>query len=239
MSGYKNSPKGMSNDGRTFSGKQGVMPYDYLLFDLGHVLVQLRELNFLKRFKPEWDERRIGRWWDNLACIRLFEAGRIDEHDFLKMAVHETEFQGSRDEFRALFAGWVLGVYPGAEALIDGIKDRVRIGVLSNTNPLHIDIIRGYSNLLDLFHDRFFSYELGLLKPDPRAYEHVLEKIGMPAGRVVFFDDNRANIAAAAAVGLQSIWVSGFDDLAQRLAHMTPGKAGGDSADVIYDRYNK
>ena len=211
----------------TSTGKHDVMPYDYLLFDLGHVLVQLRRLSFLKRFKPHWDEQQIDRWWSNLTCIRLFEVGQIDEGAFLKMAVEETDYRGSPAEFRALFAGRVLGVYPGAEALIDRLKDRIRIGVLSNTNPLHISVLRSYSNLLDSFHDRFLSYELGLLKPDRRIYERVLEKIGMPAERVVFFDDNRANTAAAAAVGLQSIWVSGFEDLIQRLARLAPAKRSG------------
>jgi len=193
------------------------MSYEYLLFDLGNVLVQLRTFDFLVRFKPEWDKQQIEHWWSNLVCIRLFETGQIDEHAFLERAVQETGFAGTISEFRDLFASWVLGVYPGAEALIDGLKKKVRIGVLSNTNPFHISLLRSRSNLLDAFHDCFYSYELGVLKPDQRTYEYVLERIKMPAERVVFFDDNRTNVEAAAVVGLQAIWVSGFEDLTKKL----------------------
>ncbi len=142
------------------------MGYDYLLFDLGHVLVQLRTYSHLKRFKPGWSEPQIERWWSNLACIHLFETGQIDERAFLNMAAEETDFAGTITEFRDLFASWILGLYPGAEDLINGLRKQVRIGALSNTNPLHINIIRREANMLEAFHELFFSYEIGLLKPD-------------------------------------------------------------------------
>jgi len=201
------------------------MPYDYLLFDLGHVLVQLRTFSFLKRFKPGWSAVQIDHWWSNLDCIRLFETGQIEERAFLKMAAEETAFAGTIAEFRDLFASWVLGVYPGAEELINDLRKQVRIGVLSNTNPLHINIINRDTNMLELFDDRFYSYEMGLMKPDRRVYEKALSRIGVPADRIVFFDDNRTNIEAATAVGLQSILVSDFDDLAQKIGRIRLGKA--------------
>jgi len=198
------------------------MAYEYFLFDLGRVLVQLRTLSFLKRFKPGWTESQIDHWWSNLACIGLFESGQINEDVFLEMATEETEFAGTITEFREIFSGWVLGVYPGAEDLINRVRNQVRIGVLSNTNALHINIIRRDTRLLEAFHDQFFSYELGLLKPDRRVYEHVLDKIEVPAEQVVFFDDNQANIRAAAAVGLQSVLVSGFEELAKQINRLLP-----------------
>ena len=198
------------------------MPYKYFLFDLGRVLVQLRPLSFLKRFKPGLSAVEIDQWWGNLACIREFETGRIDEDLFLESAVVETGFAGTVAEFRELFAGWILGVYPGAENLLKRLRKKVRIGVLSNTNALHIDIIRRDTDLLPIFHDQFFSYQLGMLKPDQRVYAHVLEQIGMPPDNIVFFDDSQANIDAAAAAGLQSVLVSDFENLVKKIDVLMP-----------------
>ena len=198
------------------------MPYEYFLFDLGRVLVQLRPLSYLKRFKPGWSETEIDQWWGNLTCIRKFETGQVDEDLFLEMATRETEFKGTVTEFRELFASWVLGAYPGAEALIRRLRTQIRVGVLSNTNALHINIIHRDTDLLGAFHDQFFSYEMGMLKPDKGVYEYVLKQIGLPPDKVVFFDYSQANIDAATAMGMQSILVPGFKDLVQRINYLMP-----------------
>ena len=45
-----------------------------------------------------------------------------------------------------------------------------------------------------------------ILKPDPRIYLMVVERLGIAAGDCVFVDDQPGNIAGAEAVGMQSVW---------------------------------
>jgi putative hydrolase of the HAD superfamily len=54
----------------------------------------------------------------------------------------------------------------------------------------------------DLFDATFYSYELGVAKPDPGYFTAVLDRLDEPADRVLFVDDNRANVEAARTVGL-------------------------------------
>jgi FMN phosphatase YigB (HAD superfamily) len=42
----------------------------------------------------------------------------------------------------------------------------------------------------------------GFAKPDPRAYQHVLEKMQLPASEVLFIDDEPENVAAAEKLGM-------------------------------------
>ncbi|MGZ4437697.1 MAG: HAD family hydrolase [Nocardioides sp.] len=56
----------------------------------------------------------------------------------------------------------------------------------------------------ELFDDTFYSYELRLAKPDPAFFAAVLERVDLPAGDVLFVDDNAANVEAARAVGLRA-----------------------------------
>jgi putative hydrolase of the HAD superfamily len=57
---------------------------------------------------------------------------------------------------------------------------------------------------LDGFEPRFFSCYLNRVKPEPAAYQAVLEGLGASADEVVFFDDRPANVDAAKRLGLDA-----------------------------------
>ena len=48
----------------------------------------------------------------------------------------------------------------------------------------------------------------------PAAYDHVVKAIGVPASRIVFFDDLAENIEGARARGLTAVHVTSPDDVA-------------------------
>ena len=60
---------------------------------------------------------------------------------------------------------------------------------------------RGYGAWFD---QTFYSCDLGLAKPDPAYFRAILAAIDVPASSVLFIDDNEANVAGAASVGLQA-----------------------------------
>jgi putative hydrolase of the HAD superfamily len=57
----------------------------------------------------------------------------------------------------------------------------------------------GYERLFD---PMVMSAEIGLAKPDPAYFRYALERIGLPAGQVLFVDDVTANVDSARTVGL-------------------------------------
>lgn len=59
----------------------------------------------------------------------------------------------------------------------------------------------GYADLMD---GAFYSYELRLAKPDPAYFETILDRLGLPAGEVLFLDDSAGNVDAARGVGLRA-----------------------------------
>ncbi|WP_350274627.1 HAD-IA family hydrolase [Kribbella sp. HUAS MG21] len=59
---------------------------------------------------------------------------------------------------------------------------------------------RGYGAWFDA---TFYSCDVGLAKPDPAYFRAILSAIDLPASSVLFIDDNEANVAGAASVGLQ------------------------------------
>jgi glucose-1-phosphatase len=61
------------------------------------------------------------------------------------------------------------------------------------------------------------SSTIGLRKPDAAAFDHVVKAIGVPAERIVFFDDLADNIEGARARGLVAVLVTSPDDVANAL----------------------
>ena len=61
---------------------------------------------------------------------------------------------------------------------------------------------QAYADVLGHFREMFLSSTIGLRKPDAAAYDHVVKAIGVPASRIVFFDDLAENIEGARARGL-------------------------------------
>jgi putative hydrolase of the HAD superfamily len=60
----------------------------------------------------------------------------------------------------------------------------------------------------------------GLRKPDPRIYELVLERVGVPAEHAVFLDDLGINLKPARAMGMTTIKVIDPDDALRELANV-------------------
>ena len=46
---------------------------------------------------------------------------------------------------------------------------------------------------------------MGLEKPDPKAYQLLLEQLALPANEVVFIDDKEENVEAARKLGVDAI----------------------------------
>ena len=51
----------------------------------------------------------------------------------------------------------------------------------------------------------------GVMKPDPRAYTLVLERLGVPAEGTVFVDDQPVNLRGAEVVGLTPVHLDPTD----------------------------
>ena len=59
---------------------------------------------------------------------------------------------------------------------------------------------------------------MGLRKPERAAFEHVARELGMPTGRILFFDDTAANIDGALAVGMPALRVRSPADVEHAVA---------------------
>lgn len=90
-------------------------------------------------------------------------------------------------------------------ALINSLRGYYRTVLLSNA---WIDMRKNVAQrfgTLDAFEMLVFSAEVGMRKPDPKVFQHVLDLLGADPEEVVFIDDFAENIQAARRLGLRTI----------------------------------
>jgi putative hydrolase of the HAD superfamily len=99
------------------------------------------------------------------------------------------------------FRSWT-SINPGTiEVLADLRAGRTALALLSNAAPDYGSYLR-CGPLADFLAGCYVSGELGLLKPQPEIYRHVLDDLGIGAAEAVFIDDREANIRGAQALGI-------------------------------------
>ncbi len=95
---------------------------------------------------------------------------------------------------------------------IRGLRKKVKVGLLSNAwvNGRQ-KLIKLYGDFLDIFDVSIFSSEIGLRKPDERAFQAVLDQLGVAAQEAIFVDDREVNVRAAEAMGIHSVHFQNCD----------------------------
>ncbi len=185
--------------------------YKVILFDLGGVLLKLRDP--ISTFELQIDESEFLRTWIVSPSVRALESGQIDGEEFSKRMIAEMQLPMSWQELLRRFDNWPDGFYPKAIELLARIPSRYSCAILSNTNAVHWQQVDVPGNFGNRFERYFLSYESGLLKPDPDSFLQVIASYDCRPGEILFYDDNPLNVAAAVAVGMVSIRIQGADEL--------------------------
>jgi 2-haloacid dehalogenase len=111
---------------------------------------------------------------------------------------------------------------PGMHALVDELHAAgVPLFAITNFSHEFWPPFRAReAAMFDRFRDVVVSGEEKLVKPDPAIYRLALERFGLRAEEAVFIDDNAANVAGAAAVGLHAIRFTDVVPLRAELARL-------------------
>jgi HAD superfamily hydrolase (TIGR01509 family) len=153
-----------------------------------------------------------------------FECGRIDHDELIARAMRVAE-SATADQVTALIDAWLIEPYANVDRLITRLKSAaVRTACLSNTNERHWHLMTRADPrfaAVGSLDTHIASHLIGVMKPDAGAYEAIERTTGVAPNRIVFFDDNEANIAAAARRGWHAHQIDhAADPAAQMTAHL-------------------
>src|ERR1700726_2239909 len=195
---------------------------DALLFDLGRVVLDIDFSKVLACWAGHAGcepAQLVERFSTREEFYRRHETGEISDAEFfgalrasLGVAISDAQFL---EGWNAIFAGEMPGIAP----LLKRAGKRLPLYAFSITNSAHVEYFSvAHADVLGHFRELFLSSSIGLRKPDAEAFDHVVQAIGVPASRIVFFDDLAENVEGARARGLTAVHVPSPADVAETLA---------------------
>jgi HAD superfamily hydrolase (TIGR01509 family) len=178
-----------------------------VIFDLGGVIVPFdfkRAYTRMEGFCP-YPAAEIPQRLRSTDLVMRFETGGIGPEDFVREISAILELRTSHDEFCDIFNCIFMNERLMPESLLERIRDRHRLLLLSNTNPIHFSMIDGSYPIMRHFHDRVLSYEVGAQKPSPRIYQEAIARAGCRTEECFFTDDVALFVEAARREGIDAV----------------------------------
>lgn len=176
---------------------------DTVVLDLGQVLVSWEPW----RAHPDLTRQE----WDAVA-------GRIGFHDLnlradagerwadleVEVAARWPGTAGFVERYEREFAATLVGPVAGMPELVGELRERgTRLLGLTNwsteTFPRGVAAVPAIGELEAVV----VSGEIGLVKPDPAIYEHLIATLEVEPARTLFVDDRAENVGAARALGFR------------------------------------
>ena len=108
------------------------------------------------------------------------------------------------------------GIIQGTKDIIKQLKNNSRVVCGTNTIDSHYYYLLNQGNY-DIFDEVYASNLIGISKPDPDFYWHILDKEGIKPENTVFVDDTAENILSAQKIGINSILFTDPDSLKQQI----------------------
>jgi putative hydrolase of the HAD superfamily len=194
---------------------------DALLFDLGKVVI---DFDFSRAF-ARWasharcEESLIRAHFSHDEDYDRHERGHIDSEVYFSALRASFGIDISDAQFRDGWNAILTGEVPGMSSLLATAAERFPLYALTNSNHEHQQYLSiRFAEVLRHLKRIFVSSTIGLRKPEAEAYEYVVERIGVPARRILFFDDLIENVEGARTYGLQAVHVMSGADVKDALA---------------------
>jgi FMN phosphatase YigB (HAD superfamily) len=178
-----------------------------IIFDFGDVFINLNK----EAVATEFRKLGLTEWHDDLDRLnRKYEIGKIEELEFMQGFQKHLPNANLID----IRTAWnsIIGDFPLYRLeFLQMIASKYRLFLLSNTDSTHIEKFEhneGQTFTRDFyscFEKVYFSYEIGLRKPNEDAFKYVINNHNLNPKKTLFVDDKKENTAVAEQLGLQ-VW---------------------------------
>ncbi|GGB57418.1 hydrolase [Roseibium aquae] len=181
---------------------------DTVIFDIGNVLIHWSPEHLYRKLIPDDRERAdflthvcsmdwniqqdLGRSWEDAVTLL------------------SDEFPEKRDLIRAYDTRWhemVPGEISGSVEILRALQQAgtALFAITNFSAEKFAETQIRFPFLAESFRDTIVSAQVGLLKPDARIYQLLIERNGLTPECCVFIDDSPANVEGARACGMSAI----------------------------------
>jgi putative hydrolase of the HAD superfamily len=191
-----------------------------IIFDLGGVILTLDRDEAVRRFLEvglDSAEELLDPYHQKGIFLDL-EEGRLSEEEFYEELRRIAGKDISDEDIRYGWFGFIKDTPAYKLEMLEELKKDYNLYLLSNTNP----VIMGWAmssrfsekgKSLDEYFDKLYlSYQLGVTKPHPSIFKHIIEDTGLIPSETLFIDDGGSNIEMGKEFGLHTFQPKNGED---------------------------
>jgi len=193
--------------------------YKAVIFDLGRVVVNFdfqRGYRALEGLCP-YSAAEIPVHIQSRGLVRRFETGLIGPRDFYAQF---SELLGLTIDYSRFCEIWT-SIFTEAllpESLLESLAARYRLVLLSNTNPIHFEMIRAAYPHLRHFHRLVLSHEVKAMKPQPEIYRAAIDAAQCRPEECFFTDDILEYVEGARRMGIDAVQFESREQIERELS---------------------
>ena len=190
-----------------------------IIFDLGNVIVPFdfklgyARLASLGGIPSSEIPKRIR----STDLVTRFECGEIGSREFVEELSRLLELKTTYEEFCEIWSSIFLPPTLVSASMLEGLRRRYRLLLLSNTNAIHFAMVEANYPLLRYFDYYVLSYRVGALKPSPKIYEEALAHAECRPEECFFTDDIEQYVDGARRAGIDAVQFRSVPELEREL----------------------
>ena len=187
-----------------------------IIFDFGGVLLNIDYNLTIAGFK-KLGLNHFEKYYSQAEQNDLFdkhETGNINPQEFREELKKQIINNCTDEEIDYAWNAMLLDLPKERLELLNSIRTKYRIFLLSNTNKIHhaafsssLKIKFNKDIFSDLFEKAYFSHEVKMRKPNAEIFEFVLNENNLKPEETLFIDDSIQHIEGAKKLGLQTIFL--------------------------------
>jgi len=199
-------------------------PIEVILFDLGNVILPFNHYQIAEKLfrfsnrKGVEDPQNIFSYLFDLGkgAINDYETGRESSLEFFQDLKEHFQLTLSLEEFIPIWND-IFWEDVEVSGIIRSLKGRKRLGLISNTNPLHFEYVLKKFPVVRIFDKWILSHEVGFKKPDVRIFQKAMDWASVEPKKILFIDDMKTHVETAISLGMQGIHFISSDQLKKEL----------------------
>lgn len=190
-----------------------------IVFDIGGVLIRTEDRSYRNNLE---DRLGLDRGESEILVFNG-EMGRKAQHGQITSAELYGWIQGHLGLDDAGIARFKHEFWAGDRLdtelvkFIQSLKKKYTVCVISNFMDALPQMLKTEFPAADAFHFTVVSAHVGIMKPDPRIFEHTLKLLNLRPEETIFIDDFQHNIDGCRAVGMHGIHFKPQENLKQNL----------------------
>ena len=197
---------------------------EVILFDLGNVILPFNHFQIAEKLSPfsqrkEFeDPKRIFSYLFDAqeGAINPFDLGKVSPGEFFQAIKERLDLSVSFDEFVQIWCN-IFVEDQKVTKIILSLRRKWRLGLVSNTDPLHFNYILSKFPVIRTFDKWILSYEVGFKKPAVQIFQKAIDWASVKPEKILYIDDAKEYVEVASSLGIQSIHFISASQLKEEL----------------------